>query len=88
VGGDYQDTLPKGSSWSGSFPLINSQGNRNSVKRSFNDAAEWSSWEQYTRTVFAMLEHDLGNGWVSKLQLDHKINGYHALMGSIQGDQP
>ncbi|MHA4968598.1 TonB-dependent siderophore receptor [Pseudomonas extremorientalis] len=88
VGGDYQDTLPKGSSWSGSFPLINSKGERNSVKRSFNNAADWSSWEQYTRTVFAMLEHDLGNGWVTKLQLDHKINGYHALMGSIQGDQP
>lgn len=88
VGGDYQDTLPTASSWSGSFPLINSQGERNSVKRSFNNAANWSSWEQYTRTVFAMLEHDLGDGWVGKLQLDHKINGYHALMGSIQGDQP
>lgn len=35
-----------------------------------------------------MLEHELGNGWVTKLQLDHKINGYHALMGSIQGDEP
>ncbi|MBD8094953.1 TonB-dependent siderophore receptor, partial [Pseudomonas fluorescens] len=88
VGGDYQDTLPTASSWSGSFPLINSKGERNSVKRSFNNAANWSSWEQYTRTVFAMLEHDLGDGWVGKLQLDHKINGYHALMGSIQGDQP
>ncbi|WP_395608344.1 TonB-dependent siderophore receptor [Pseudomonas sp. B22129] len=88
VGGDYQDSLPKGSSWSGSFPLINANGDRNSVKRSFNNAATWSSWEQYTRTVFAMLEHDLGNGWVTKLQLDHKINGYHALMGSIQGDEP
>ncbi|WP_455930386.1 TonB-dependent siderophore receptor [Pseudomonas fluorescens] len=88
VGGDYQDTLPTASSWSGSFPLINSQGERNSVKRSFNNAANWSSWEQYTRTVFAMLEHDLGDSWVGKLQLDHKINGYHALMGSIQGDQP
>ena len=88
VGGDYQDTLPKGSSWSGSFPLINAKGDHNSVKRSFNNAADWSSWEQYTRTVFAVLEHDLGDGWVTKLQLDHKINGYHALMGSIQGDQP
>ena len=88
VGGDYQDTLPTASSWSGSFPLINSKGERNSVKRSFNNAANWSSWEQYTRTVFAMLEHDLGDGWVGKLQLDHKINSYHALMGSIQGDQP
>ncbi|AZF42327.1 Outer membrane ferripyoverdine receptor FpvA, TonB-dependent [Pseudomonas sp. R1-43-08] len=88
VGGDYQDSLPKGSSWSGSFPLIDAQGNRNNVKRSFNNAADWSSWEQYTRTVFAMVEHDLGDGWVTKLQLDHKINGYHALMGSIQGDTP
>nr|WP_318836585.1 TonB-dependent siderophore receptor [Pseudomonas khavaziana] len=88
VGGDYQDSLPKGSSWSGSFPLIDAQGNRNNVKRSFNNAADWSSWEQYTRTVFAMLEHDLGDGWITKLQLDHKINGYHALMGSIQGDTP
>ncbi|NWD43979.1 TonB-dependent siderophore receptor [Pseudomonas yamanorum] len=88
VGGDYQDSLPTASSWSGSFPLINPNGDRNSVKRSFNNAANWSSWEQYTRTAFAMLEHDLGNGWVTKLQLDHKINGYHALMGSIQGDEP
>ena len=88
VGGDYQDSLPKGSSWSGSFPLIDAQGNRNKVKRSFNNAADWSSWEQYTRTVFAMVEHDLGDGWVTKLQLDHKINGYHAKMGSIQGSTP
>ncbi|MGY2317274.1 MULTISPECIES: TonB-dependent siderophore receptor [unclassified Pseudomonas] len=88
VGGDYQDSLPTASSWSGSFPLINANGDRNSVKRSFNNAANWSSWEQYTRTAFAMLEHDLGNGWVTKLQLDHKINGYHALMASIQGDEP
>ncbi|WP_338486973.1 TonB-dependent siderophore receptor [Pseudomonas trivialis] len=88
VGGDYQDSLPKASSWSGSFPLIDAQGNRNKVKRSFNNAADWSSWEQYTRTAFAMVEHDLGGGWVTKLQLDHKINGYHALMGSIQGDTP
>ncbi len=78
VGGDYQDSLPTASSWSGSFPLINSNGDRNSAKRSFNNAADWSSWEQYTRTVFAMLEHDLGDGWIGKLQLDHKINGYHA----------
>ncbi|WP_245362800.1 MULTISPECIES: TonB-dependent siderophore receptor [Pseudomonas] len=88
VGGDYQDSLPKASSWSGSFPLINANGDRNHVSRSFNNAANWSSWEQYTRTVFAILEHNFSNGWVSKLQLDHKINGYHAAMGSIQGSTP
>lgn len=88
LGGDYQDNNPKGSSWSGSFPLINSEGGHNSVSRSFNNGTDWSGWEQYTRTVFATLEHELGNGWVTKLQLDHKINGYHAPLGSIQFDQP
>lgn len=88
VGGDYQDNNPKGSSWSGSFPLINSKGDLNSVKRSFNNGTDWSSWQQYTRTVFATLEHDMGGGWVTKLQLDHKLNGYDAQLGSIQGAYP
>jgi outer membrane receptor for ferric coprogen and ferric-rhodotorulic acid len=88
VGGDYQDNTPKGSSWSGSFPLINANGDRNSVSRSFNNGASWSSWEQYTRTVFATLEHQLAGGWVTKLQLDHKLNGYDAQLGSIQGAKP
>ncbi|MGC5700771.1 TonB-dependent siderophore receptor [Pseudomonas sp. NFXW11] len=88
VGGDYQDNIPKGSSWSGTFPLLNATGDRNSMPRSYNNGATWSGWEQYTRTAFAMLEHDLGDGWVTKLQLDHKINSYHAELGSIQFDEP
>lgn len=88
VGGDYQDNIPKGSSWSGTFPLINATGGHNSMSRSYNNGATWSGWEQYTRTAFAMLEHDLGDGWVTKLQLDHKINSYHAELGSIQFDEP
>lgn len=58
------------------------------MSRSCNNGAAWSGWEQYTRTAFAMLEHDLGDGWVTKLQLDHKINRYHAELGSIQFDEP
>jgi len=88
VGADYQDNDPKGSTWSGSFPLLNSKGERNDAKRSFSNATDWSSWQQYTRTVFATLEHDMGDGWVTKLQLDHKYNGYDAQMGAIQFDQP
>lgn len=55
----------------GSFPLYNYAGEINSAKRSFSNATDWSSWQQYTRTAFATLEHDLGDGWVTKLQLDH-----------------
>ncbi|MFS1286140.1 TonB-dependent siderophore receptor [Pseudomonas piscis] len=88
VGADMQDNIPKGSSWSGTFPLVNSNGSINKMSRSYNNGTTWSAWEQYTRTAFAMLEHDLGDGWVTKLQLDHKINSYHAELGSIQFDQP
>ena len=84
VGADYQDNKPKGSTWSGSFPLFNSAGELNSAKRSFSNATDWSSWQQYTRTLFATLEQELGDGWVTKLQLDHKLNGYDAQMGAIQ----
>ena len=85
VGADYQDNDPKGSSWSGSVPIYDSQGNRISTSRSFNNGAEWSRWEQYTRTVFATLEHSFANEWVGKAQVHHQINGYYAPLGSIQG---
>ncbi len=88
VGADYQDNTPKGSSWSGSFPLVNSNGSINKMPRSYNNGTTWSSWQQDTRTAFAMLEHDLGDGWVTKFQLDHKINSYHADLGSIQFVEP
>ncbi|WP_437884175.1 TonB-dependent siderophore receptor [Pseudomonas sp. LRF_L74] len=85
VGADYQDNDPRGSSWSGAVPIYDSQGNRISTSRSFNNGAEWSRWEQYTRTVFATLEHNFANDWVSKVQLHHQINGYYAPLGSAQG---
>lgn len=85
VGADYQDSDPRGSGWSGSTPIYDSNGNRISMSRSFNNGARWSRWEQYTRTVFATLEHSFANGWVAKAQLNHQINGYHAPLGSVQG---
>ncbi|MHC6225044.1 TonB-dependent siderophore receptor [Pseudomonas sp. X10] len=87
-GGDYQDNNPQGSSWSGTAPLFDGHGNSNDLSHHFNNAAKWSTWEQYTRTLFASLEHHMANGWVAKAQFDHKINGYHAPLGSVQGYQP
>ena len=83
LGADYQDNNPKGSSWSGSASLFNSAGDRISTPRSFNNGAKWSSWEQYTRTVFATLEHSFENGWVAKGQYNHQINGYNAPLGAL-----
>lgn len=78
VGADYQDNDPKGSSWTGSASLYDESGNRIGSKRSFNNGPRWSSWQQYTRTAFATLEHSFENGWVAKGQYNHQINGYNA----------
>ena len=84
VGFDYQNSDPKGSGWSGSRPLFDRSGNRIDVKRSFNNGAKWSSWEQYTQSVFSTLEHNFDNGWVVKGQYTHQFSGYDAAMGAIQ----
>ncbi|GAB7529549.1 ferripyoverdine/pyocin S3 receptor FpvA [Pseudomonas sp. 3A(2025)] len=83
VGADYQDNSPEGSSWSGSSSLFDSAGNAISTPRSYNNGAKFSRWEQYSRTVFATLEHRFANDWVVKGQLNHQINGYNAPLGSL-----
>ncbi|MCY1288147.1 Ferripyoverdine receptor [compost metagenome] len=87
VGADYQDNEPEGSTWGG-IPVYNSNGDFNKVSWSFSPATDWSSWEQYTRTVFTTLEHYFDNDWVAKLQLNHQINGYDNRMGSIGSGFP
>ena len=88
LGADYQDNDPKGSGWSGSRPVYDKAGNPISVPRSFNNGAKWSKWEQYSRTVFATLEHTFANSWVAKGQYNHQINGYNAPLGSLGSPDP
>ncbi|MCU7647620.1 TonB-dependent siderophore receptor [Pseudomonas aestus] len=86
VGADYQDNDPKGSSWTGSRTVYDADGNYLNLPRSFNNGPRWSGWEQYTRTVFATLEHSFANGWTAKGQYNHQINGYNAPLGYISQD--
>src|SRR5690606_35613094 len=55
---------------------------------SFSNGAHWSSWEQYTRTVFATLEQNFANGWLGKVHLNHQINGYDAPLGAVAAGNP
>lgn len=84
VGADYQDNAPKGSSW-GEIRRFDSAGNFNKMPRSFNPGAQWSRWDQYTRTIFSTLEHSFANGWTGKVQLNYQINGYDAKLGAANG---
>jgi len=87
VGADYQDNSPTRSTWGG-IPIYDSNGNFNDMPRSFNNGANWSSWEQYTRTAFATLEHTFDNDWLLKAQFNHQINGYDAPLGAAASGYP
>jgi len=86
LGADYQDSDPKGSSWTGTRTIFDATGNKLNLPRSFNNGPKWGSWEQYSRTAFATLEHTFDNGWVTKGQYNHQINGYNAPLGYISQD--
>jgi outer membrane receptor for ferric coprogen and ferric-rhodotorulic acid len=86
VGADYQDSDPKGSSWTGSRMIFDAEGKELDLPRSFNNGPKWGSWAQYTRTAFATLEHSFSNGWVAKGQYNHQINAYHAPLGALSQD--
>ncbi len=87
LGADRQDNRPTASTWGG-IPLFDANGHFNRMPRSFNNGADWSHWDQYTRTTFATLEHQFDSGWVAKLQLNHQINGYDAALGAAAGGYP
>jgi outer-membrane receptor for ferric coprogen and ferric-rhodotorulic acid len=86
VGADYQDSDPKGSSWTGSRMIFDAEGKELNLPRSFNNGPKWGSWGQYSRTAFATLEHTFSNGWVAKGQYNHQVNGYNAPLGALSQD--
>ena len=86
LGADYQDSDPKGSSWTGTRTIFDATGNKLDLPRSFNNGPKWGSWQQYSHTVFATLEHSFDNGWVTKGQYNHQVNGYDAPLGYISQD--
>jgi|AGTN01.1.fsa_nt_gi TonB-dependent siderophore receptor len=87
AGVDYQKTKPEGSSWGG-FPLFYSNGKQTDFDVSENPGTDWSSWEQYTQTTFASLDHQFDNRWKVRLAYNLLRNGYDALLGSAGSGFP
>lgn len=71
VGYDYQNKHVQGSSW-GTVPFWNADGSKANLPRSTNLSALWSSWPLKDQTVFATLDHYLGNDWLMKVAYTHR----------------
>lgn len=77
AGIDYQRNTPKGTTW-GTTPLFFEDGTPANLPRSFNVAADWSSWERSFQNAYVYLEHRLANDWKLKAaygRLDSSSNG-------------
>ncbi len=87
IGADSQHNKPHASTWGG-IPILDALGEFNAMPRSTNNGANWSRWDQYTRTGFATLEHAFDSGWVAKAQFNRQVNGYDANLGAAASDYP
>jgi len=87
VGADYQNTDPRGSTWTG-FPMFFSDGTRTDFDRSFNPATTWSQRKLESRNLFATLEQRLANDWNFKLTANSESSKHRSLLGSASGGNP
>lgn len=71
LGYDYQKTKPSGVTW-GSFPVFRDDGSFIRWPRGFTSAADWTWWNNTTRTAFADLRHSFANGWQVHAQASHR----------------
>lgn len=87
IGADSQHNKPHASTWGG-IPILDALGEFSAMPRSTNNGANWSHWDQYTRTGFATLEHAFDSGWVAKAQFNRQVNGYDANLGAAASGYP
>ncbi|ACO80534.1 FpvA-like outer membrane ferropyoverdine receptor [Azotobacter vinelandii CA] len=82
-GGNYDKTIPTGTSWGGT-PFFDSHNNEINTSRSFNPGASWSRAEQFSHAFFSQLDHEFDNGWSSRAYYTFQRNAYDANLGSIK----
>jgi outer membrane receptor for ferric coprogen and ferric-rhodotorulic acid len=62
VGFDYQKTRPTGVTW-GSYPVFYDDGGMITWRRGFTSAADWSFWNNTTKTAFLDFRHAFNADW-------------------------
>ncbi|MFC0712231.1 TonB-dependent siderophore receptor [Azorhizophilus paspali] len=82
-GGNYDKTIPTGSSWGGT-PFFDSHNNEVNISRSFNPGASWSRAEQFSHAFFTQLDHEFDNGWSGRVYYTFQRNASDGNLGSIK----
>lgn len=84
LGFDYQDIMPKGSTWGG-LPLWFSDGTQAEYSGSKNYAQDWSHSDNTLKTAFAEIEHRFDNGWNIRAVANQYRTEYDAELLGVVG---
>ena len=69
LGASYQDNDPTASQWGG-LPIFFRDGSRADWPRSKTVGARWTYWATATASYFANLNHEFGDGWQARLDVN------------------
>ncbi|QXI40923.1 TonB-dependent siderophore receptor [Pseudomonas xantholysinigenes] len=88
VGLSRQGNRPEATSWGPSTPLLDSNGNRFRMSRSYNPGAKWSQWDNTADNLFVTLEQRLANDWTFKASATRSENDAPMRLGSATNGYP
>ncbi|WP_225935493.1 TonB-dependent siderophore receptor [Pseudomonas muyukensis] len=88
VGLSRQSNRPEATSWGPSTPLLDSNGNRFRMSRSYNPGAKWSQWDNTADNLFVTLEQRLAHDWTLKASVTRSENDSPMRLGSATNGYP
>lgn len=87
LGYDYLEVTPKGTTW-GTAPLYYRDGTPTALPRSYNVAANWSTWDRNTQNLYGVLQQDLPGDWSARLTINRREGESTALLFYGYGGYP
>ncbi len=87
LGYDYLEATPRGSTW-GTAPLFYSDGTPTDLSPAYSVAANWSSWDRNSSSLYGMIQQDLPGDWSLRLTLNQRDSESTALLYYGYGGYP
>lgn len=87
VGYDYLEVTPRGSTW-GTAPLFYRDGTPTDLSPAYSVAANWSSWDRNSSSLYGMIQQDLPADWSLRLTLNQRDGESTALLYYGYGGYP
>ncbi|MDP1618698.1 TonB-dependent siderophore receptor [Phenylobacterium sp.] len=87
LGYDYLEATPRGSTW-GTAPLFYRDGTPTDLSPNYSVAANWSTWDRNSSSLYGVIQQDLPGDWSLRLTLNQRDSESTALLYYGYGGYP